>query len=96
MRVGRPAKRAPRAFTKRKQRYVNQSKQLIHVMRELEQVLQSKHGKGDLEEKLRGCREAFQAGVAVEKMFHQTLTREPRANEERVLPPAGTVMPILI
>lgn len=71
---------------------------ILRVLRELDSILKRRGSERDLmEEKLRKCPQAFQAGLAVEQMFAQGMVggREAIAGE-RLLPPPGAVLPVLL
>jgi hypothetical protein len=69
---------------------------LALVMRELEAVGGTHPLADPIVERLKQCPEAFTAGEMVGKMFDVLRNGEDdSAGEERYLPPAGTVMPLV-
>lgn len=60
-------------------------------------MLECSSKRNPIEEQLTQCPEAFKAGEMIEKMFSTaSLGRDEQANDERLLPPAGTVFPPLV
>jgi hypothetical protein len=51
---------------------------------------------GPIEEQLRKCPEAFQAGELIGKMCDSLKYSHDQVGDERYLPPAGAVMPPLV
>ena len=50
-----------------------------------------------IEEQLQQCPEAFQAGELIERMFNAAKFGDDEAGEqEKLLPPAGAVVPLLV
>jgi hypothetical protein len=49
-----------------------------------------------IQEKLRACPEAFQAGELIQKLFDTLQYRQEELGNERYLPPAGAVIPPLV
>jgi hypothetical protein len=70
---------------------------LARVMQELESAYRNTCPPDPIVEQLKQCPEAFNAGEMVGKMFDSI---KPGKNEsqgpERLLPPAGVVMPLLV
>jgi len=67
------------------------------VLRELDLVAQGTVRQEDpIEEQLRRCPDAFKAGELVGKMCDQIKYGRNDTVGERLLPPAGAVMPLLV
>jgi hypothetical protein len=67
------------------------------VMRELDLIAQGTVRQADpIQEQLRKCPEAFQAGELIGKMCDRLKYSHDEAGDERCLPPAGAVMPPLV
>jgi len=67
------------------------------LIRELELIAQGAVRHQDpIEEQLRKCPEAFQAGELIGKMFDVVKYGNDESRDERYLPPAGAVMPPLV
>ncbi len=65
------------------------------VMRELEAVGKTRPDADPLVERLRKCPETFAAGEMLGKMFDNLkYNRASSENDERLIPPAGTVFPL--
>jgi hypothetical protein len=65
------------------------------VMRELEAVGKTRPDTDPLVEQLRKCPETFAAGEMLGKMFDNLkYNRANSENDERLIPPAGTVSPL--
>jgi hypothetical protein len=67
------------------------------VMRELDLVTQgAMRQENPIQEQLRKCPEAFQAGELLGKMCDRLKYSLEEAGDERCLPPAGAVIPLLV
>jgi hypothetical protein len=67
------------------------------VMSELDLVAQGAVRQEDpIQEQLRKCPEAFQAGELIGKMCDSLKYSHDQVGDERYLPPAGAVMPPLV
>jgi len=68
------------------------------LTRELDLLIQdSATQRNPIEEQLQQCPEAFQAGELIERMFNAARFGDDEAAEqEKLLPPAGAVMPPLV
>ena len=68
------------------------------VMRELDIILRDSAPDGNaIEEQLRQCPEAFQAGEMIGKLFDShKYGRDDAGKDNRYLPPAGAVVPPLV
>jgi hypothetical protein len=67
------------------------------VTRELDALmLASSAERHPIEEQFSQCPEAFQAGEVVERMFRSGRTGHEEPDQERLLPPAGVVIPPLV
>lgn len=67
------------------------------VLRELDLVAQgAMRHENPIQEQLRKCPEAFQAGELLGKMCDSLKYSLEEAGDERCLPPAGAVIPLLV
>ncbi|MBZ5490272.1 MAG: hypothetical protein LAO76_04990 [Acidobacteriia bacterium] len=67
------------------------------VMRELDLVAQgAMRQENPIQEQLRKCPEAFQAGELLGKICDSLRYSGEEAGDERCLPPAGAVIPLLV
>jgi hypothetical protein len=91
----------------RKRRICRVTKQVIEcflgstktekVMRELDLVAQGAVRQEDpIQEQLRKCPEAFQAGELIGQMCDSLKYSHDQVGDERYLPPAGAVLPPLV
>ena len=73
-------------------------REIMRVMRELDVLTRdSAPAQDPIEEQLRQCPDAFKVGELIEKMVDAAhSTREEKADLERLLPPAGAVIPPLV
>jgi len=71
---------------------------LERITRELDFLMHdSATQRNPIEEQLQQCPEAFQAGELIERMFNAARFGDDEATEqEKLLPPAGAVMPPLV
>jgi hypothetical protein len=68
----------------------------IRVMRELEAAGGTRPHRDPIVERLKQCPEAFRAGEMVGKMFDALkYSEDESAGDERYLPPAGVVFPLV-
>jgi hypothetical protein len=72
--------------------------QLQRVMRELDAVTRDDHGQADpIVEQLEQCPEAFKAGEMIDAMLDALKYRQDdKGAGDRLLPPAGAVIPPLV
>jgi hypothetical protein len=67
------------------------------LTRELDLLVQdSAIERNSIEEQLQQCPEAFRAGELIERMFNAARFGDEATEQERLLPPAGAVMPPLV
>jgi hypothetical protein len=71
---------------------------ITRVMRELDVLTrESAPAQHPIEEQLKQCPDAFKVGELIEKIFDTVhSTHEEKADLERLLPPAGAVIPPLV
>jgi hypothetical protein len=76
--------------------HLSQRDDCARVMRELEAVGKTCPDKDPLVEQLRKCPETFVAGEMLGKMFDSLkYNRANSENDERLIPPAGIVFPLV-
>lgn len=85
-------------MAKRKSECIFDCNQKERVTRELDAVMRdSQAERHPIEERLTQCPEAFKAGELIEKMFNAAkFGHDEILEDERLLPPAGSVMPPLV
>ena len=89
-RNGKPRTRSARLQTARDRR-------ISALLSELDRIACGATQQPDpIQEKLRTCPEAFQAGELIQKLFDTLKYRQEELENERYLPPAGAVIPPLV
>lgn len=94
MRSARKAKGKPNA-RRRRTGQRSQRQAFDRVMRELEAVSTKTAEIDPFVEQLRKCPDTFVAGEMLTRMFDALKCDDTQAEDERLLPPAGVVLPLV-
>ena len=93
----RSARKAKAKLNARRKRMGRRSRRqaLGRVMRELKAVSTKASEIDPFVEQLRKCPDTFVAGEMLARMFDALKYEDPQTEDERLLPPAGVVLPLV-